>query len=203
MLDLSILDKLSIKTVFIGQSIDNLLEQIKSSQDYLIALFEASTRGMIWITDDEDKKHSIFVTDTYGVNKDKLLKVLNPNSKTLFLWHIDGVMFQHLSKCDCALLHDEKLHLIEFKANAKNESDDSIEANYEKASKQLALTYEKFEELYNSHGQNIFNIFEDIDAMIVFDRTVPQKDAYQKNTISKFSKKTLLDLKFGNEISVQ
>lgn len=203
MLDLSLLNKLSIKSVFIGQGIDQLLAQISSDQDYLVALFETEKRGTIWITDDATAGHSIFVTDTNGVNKDKLLKVLNPNIKTLFLWHIDGVMFAKYSKCDCALLHERLMHLIEFKANAKNASDDSIQANYEKASEQLALSFEKFEELYKNHGQDIFCIFDDIDAMIVFDRTVPQDDAYQKNIISKFSNRTLLKLSFGNELKVE
>ena len=203
MIDLSIIKKLSIKTIFVGQGIDSLLAQISSEQDYLVALFETEKRGTIWITDDATVGHSIFVTDTNGVNKDKLLKVLNPNIKSLFLWHIDGVMFAKYSKCDCALLHERLMHLIEFKANAKNASDDSIQANYEKASEQLALTFEKFEELYNNQGQNIYTIFDDIDALIVFDKTVPQDDAFQKNIISKFSKRTLLNLSFGNELKIE
>lgn len=203
MLDLSLLNKLSIKSVFVGQGVDQLLAQISSEQDYLVALFETEKRGMIWITDDADAGHSIFITDTNGVNKDKLLQVINPNVKTLFLWHIDGVMFKKYSKCDCALLYDKLMHLIEFKANAKNASDDSIQANYEKASEQLALTFEKFEELYNNQGQNIYTIFDDIDALIVFDKTVPQDDAYQKNIISKFSRRTLLNLSFGNVLKIK
>ncbi|MBQ8100873.1 MAG: hypothetical protein IJ169_06265 [Paludibacteraceae bacterium] len=201
--DFSIFNNLSIKTVFIGQGIDSLLAQINTEQDYMIALFDSEKRGVIWITDDVTAGHCVFVSDTYGVNKDKLLKVFNPNIKTLFLWHIDGVMFTKYSKCDCALLHDRLMHLIEFKANAKNESDDSIQANYEKASEQLALTFEKFEELYKNHGQDIFRVFDDIDAMIVFDRTVPQDDAYQKNIVSKFSNRTLLKLSFGNELKIE
>ncbi len=203
MIDLSPLNNLSIKSVFVGQCIDQLLAQISAEQDYLVALFETETRGTIWITDDAIVGHSVFVTDTNGVNKDKLLKVLNPNIKTLFLWHIDGVMFAKYSKCDCALLHERLMHLIEFKANARNTSDDSIQANYEKASEQLALTFEKFMELYNSHGIDLFNILDDIDAMIVFNRTIPQDDAYQKNIISRFSKRTSLNLSFGNELKIE
>ena len=201
--DFSILNNLFIKKVFVGQGIDSLLDQISSEQDYLVALFETETRGTIWITDDATAGHCIFVTDTNGANKDKLLKVLNPSIKTLFLWHIDGVMFTKYSKCDCALLHNRLMHLIEFKANAKNASDNSIQANYEKASEQLALTFEKFKDLYDNHGQDIFSVFEDIDALIVFDKIVPQDDAYQKSIISKFSKRTLLNLSFGNELKIK
>jgi hypothetical protein len=82
MLDISLLNKLSIKSVFVGQGFDALLSQIRSEQDYLVALFETEKRGVIWITDDVDAGHSIFVTDTKGVNKDKLLQIINPNMVT-------------------------------------------------------------------------------------------------------------------------
>lgn len=202
MVDFSILRNLSFEHVFVGQGIDELINQIQHDQDYLIALFESTTHQTIWVTDDEEKGHSIFVTDTNGVNKNKLLKVSNRNVKSLFLWHIDGVLFERFSKCDCALLHDKLMHLVEFKVNAKNESDESIEANYEKASNQLALTFEKFEEIYRSHGNDIWSVFDDIDAMMVFDKMVPQDNAYQKKVSAAFVERTTLNLAFGNNIVI-
>ena len=202
-MDFFALNNLHVEHVFIGQSIDALLAQIQCERDYLIALFEGTTRQTIWITDDEEQGHSVFVTDTNGVNKNKLLEVTNRNAKSLFLWHIDGVMFERFSKCDCALLHDKLMHLIEFKVNAKNASDSSIEANYEKASEQLALTFEMFKELYANHGYDIWSIFDDIDAKIVFDKMVPQENAYQKKVSAAFVKRTKIDLSFGNELKVE
>ena len=200
MLDLTLLNDLSIKQVFVGIGIDDLLSSITDEQDYLVLLFEATTHHTIWVTDDEDAGHSVFVTDTNGVNKNKLLKVFNPNATTLFLWRIDGAMFQRLSKCDCALLHDKLMHLVEFKANALNQSDKSIEANYDKASNQLAITYEQFLDLYEKAGKDLWDVFHDIDAMIVFDKTVPQDNAYQKKVKKQFTDRTLLKLEFGNDI---
>lgn len=201
-MDLTILNNLSIKQVFVGIGLDELLSSIKNERDYLVLLFEETTHGTIWVTDDGDVGHCVFVTDTKGVNKNKLLKVLNPNAKTLFLWHIDGVMFQHLSKCDCALLHERLMHLVEFKANALNQTDESIEANYDKASEQLAITYEQFMSLYEKAGYNIWDIFDNIDAMVVFDKTVPQDNAYQKKVKKQFTDRTSLKLEFDNEIHI-
>ncbi len=202
-MDLTLLNDLSLKQVFVGIGIDDLLSSISKIEDYLLLIFEKSTHGIIWVTDEKKEGHCVFVTDTNGINKNKLLKVLNPNAKTLFLWRIDGVMFQHLSKCDCALLHDKLMHLVEFKANAQNQSDASIEANYEKASEQLALTFEQFLGLYDKAGKNLWSIFDDIDAMVVFDKTVPQDNAYQKKVKKQFTDRTSIKLDFGNEINVK
>lgn len=200
MVDLTLLNELSIKQVFVGIGIDALLSSISNEEDYLVLLFEKTTHGTIWVTDDKNKGHCVFVPDTNGVNKNKLLKVLNPNAKTLFLWHIDGVMFQHLSKCDCALLHDKLMHLVEFKANAQNQTGGAIEANYEKASEQIAITYEQFMMLYEQAGKDLWEIVDDIDALIVFDKTVPQDNAYQKKVKKQFTDRTSLKLEFGNVI---
>ena len=202
MQDLTLLKDLSIKQVFDGIGIDALLSSIQNERDYLALLFEETTHRTIWVTDDEDAGHSVFVTDTNGVNKNKLLKVHNTNATTLFLWRIDGVMFQRLSKCDCALLHDRLMHLVEFKANALNQTDESIEANYDKASNQLAITFEQFMDLYENAGKDLWEIFDDIDARIVFDKTVPQDNAYQKKVKKQFTDRTLLKLEFGNDIQL-
>lgn len=202
-MDYSLFDDLYFKEVFVGVGIDELIDAIKKTKDYLVALFEGSDGHIIWITDDEEKKHSVFVTDTNGVNKDKLLQINNPNRRSLFLWHIDGVLFERYSKCDCALLHNRLMHMIEFKANAKNASDDSIQANYEKATNQITLTFKAFKDLYAKKGLDLWDIFEDIDAKIVFSKTVPQDLAYQKSLQKKVAKDIDVLLTFGNEIDVE
>ena len=74
-MDYSLFDDLHFKEVFVGVGIDNLFDEIKSAEDYTIALFEANEGHIIWITDDESAGHSVFITDTKGVNKDKLLQI--------------------------------------------------------------------------------------------------------------------------------
>jgi hypothetical protein len=189
--------------VFVGVGIDELLDEIKKAEDYTIALFEGCEGHVIWVTDDEEIGHSVFVTSTNGVNKDKLLEVNNKNRKSLFLWHIDGVMFERYSKCDCALLHDRLMHMVEFKANAKNATDDSIQANYEKAKKQLTLTFNAFRELYAKKGFDLWDVFRDIDAKIVFNKTVPQDIAYQKSLQKQVANDINVSLTFGNTLDVE
>lgn len=203
MMDYSVFDGLRFKDVFIGVGIEELLDDIKTAEDYTLALFEGSDGHIIWVTDDEDAGHSIFVTDTNGVNKDKLLQINNKNRKSLFLWHIDGVMFKRYSKCDCALLHDRLMHMVEFKANAMNASDESIEANYEKATNQITLTFETFKDLYAKKGFDLWDIFDDIDAMVVFNKTVPQDLAYQKSLQKKVANSIDVLLTFGNELVIE
>ena len=201
-MDYSVFDELHFKEVFIGVGIDQLLDEIKRAEDYTVALFEGSDGHIIWITDDEKAGHSIFVSDTNGVNKDKLLQIRNSKRKTLFLWHIDGVMFERYSKCDCALLHDRLMHMIEFKANAKNATDDSIQANYEKAKNQITLTFKTFKDLYAKEGFDLWDIFKDIDAMIVFNKTVPQDLAYQKSIQKQVAADIEVSLTFGNTSNI-
>lgn len=201
-MDYSVFDELHFKEVFIGVGIDQLLDEIKRAEDYTVALFEGSDGHIIWITDDEKAGHSIFVSDTNGVNKDKLLQIRNSKRKTLFLWHIDGVMFERYSKCDCALLHDRLMHMIEFKANAKNATDDSIQANYEKAKNQITLTFKTFKDLYAKEGFDLWDIFKDIDAMIVFNKTVPQDLAYQKSIQKQVAADIEVSLTFGNTLNI-
>ena len=202
-MDLSIFNELHFKEVFVGVGIDHLLDKIKKAEDYTVALFEESDGHIIWITDDENAGHSVFVSDTNGVNKDKLLQITNKNRKSLFLWHIDGVMFERYSKCDCALLHDRLMHMIEFKANAKNATDDSIQTNYEKAKNQITLTFKTFKDLYAKKGFDLWEIFEDIDAMIVFNKTVPQDLAYQKSIQKQVADDIDVSLTFENSLDIE
>lgn len=168
----------------------------------LETLFEATIRATAWITDDDEAGHSIFVFDTNGVNKDKLLVVHNPVRAEIYLWKIDGVLFKRYSKCDCAVVREDVLHLVEFKANAMNESEASIEENYDKACNQLTLTLQYIEEAYKRIGKDVDEVFSDIDALIVFDRIVPQNNAYQKSVSARFLSQTTRLLSFGNELEV-
>lgn len=202
-MDFSVFDELHFKEVFVGVGIDQLLDEVKRAEDYTVALFEGNDGHIIWITDDEIAGHSIFVSDTNGVNKDKLLQISNKNRKSLFLWHIDGVMFDRYSKCDCALLHDRLMHMIEFKANANNASDDSIQTNYEKAKKQITMTFQTFRDLYARKNFDLWDIFEDIDAMIVFNKTVPQDLAYQKSIQKQVADDIDVSLTFGNSLDIK
>lgn len=191
------LDELLKAPQFLG-----LFPEGSSDDDRLQFLFSETTHANVWVTDDDQVGYSIFVFDTNGVNKDKLLFVINPQSYTIFLWPIDGKMFKKLSKCDCALISDDKLHLVEFKANVVSTNLQTIGEHYDKASEQLSLTLQYLTETFGNLGVDIFDVFNDIDAQIVFDRQIPQDNAYQKKVSSKFNKDNLVVLTFGNELNV-
>lgn len=204
-LDYSALENLHFKEVFIGQGIDELLEAIHTLEDYTLILFEGTTHRKIWVSDDSKAGHSVFVLDTVGKNKDKMLLVDNSSQKSLFLWHIDGVMFgkMNLSKCDCALLHDKQLHFIEFKTDALNSSESSIKQHYDKACDQLSGTFKQVKQLYEEHGLSIWSVFEDVTAQAVFDKSVPHDNAYQKSKKKAFLEENHILLTFDNVMKIE
>lgn len=165
-------------------------------------LFDETTHAQVWVTDDDQSGYSVFVFNTNGVNKDKLLYITNRASRSIFLWAIDGKMFKKLSKCDCALISDKILHLVEFKANVESENLLTIDEHYDKASEQLSLTIKYITEAYENLDTDIFDIFSDIDAKIVFDKQIPQDNAYQKKVSSRFNKENLIVLTFGNDLKL-
>lgn len=201
-MDTSIIKNTSISKLLKGISLGGLSQQPTREEDLLQALFEETTTHLIWVTDDETQHHSVFVNNTNGVNKDKLLEVINKKHLLLMLWHLDGVMFQQRTACDCALLHDKIMHFVEFKANALNASETAIESNYDKAVEQITKTFDRLKSLYQQQGLKIWDIFLDIDARIVFSRTIPQNNSYQKKIREQFLEENLYQLLFENSLVI-
>lgn len=177
-------------------------QTIQRDDDYLIDLFEWTNRGTVYVHDDENKGHSTFVTDTKGLGADKTLKITNSSNKDLFLWHIDGVLYKRDSKCDCAFLTDTNLGFVEFKANAANESQAAIKANYEKASSQILLTFNDIDQRCKKIGIDLCETTV-IEAYAVFNRTVPKNNAHQKKISAQFLKDTdkRVPLYFCNQVT--
>lgn len=142
-------------------------------------------RGTVFVHDDPDKGYSTFVNDTKGLGADKTFKINNQLHRDLFLWHIDGVLYKKDSKCDCAFLTDAYIGFVEFKANAANNTDSAIIANYDKAKTQLKLTIKDVEDRCKKAGVDIVDTME-VEAYAVFNRTVPAHNAYQKKLAAQF-----------------
>ncbi len=160
-------------------------QDIVTEQDYLKELFEWTDRGIVFIHDDTLVSHSTFITDTSGLGRDKTFKVENIHHQDLFLWHIDGVLYNKNSKCDCAFLTEEHIGFVEFKSNATNNTDSSIKENYEKAKSQLCNTFKDVAERCNKIGVDITKVIK-VEAFAVFNQTVPRNNAYQKKVAAKF-----------------
>lgn len=182
---------------------DGLFSNGESDDERIKKFFSETTHSQVWVTDDDSVGYCVFVYDTNGINKDKLLAVANKKSQPIFLWSIDGKMFNKLSKCDCALISDKQLHLVEFKANVVSDNLETIGDHYDKASRQLSLTFKYIKDAYNDlRIDDVFEVFSDVDAQIVFDRQIPQNNAYQKKVVSRFSKDNSIVLTFGNEMEI-
>ncbi len=181
-MDFSIITRFKFKDAFNGNA---RFQEIAENDDYLKALFEHSDRGTIYIFDDMNSGHSVFVEDTNGLGIEKVFSLKNKDHKDVFLWHIDGVLYKKNSKCDCACITDKELSFIEFKTNAENQTDDAIIENFEKAKDQLLLTIQDISIKCQMVGVEIRDMI-DVDAYIVLNRTVPDGNAFQKNIASKF-----------------
>lgn len=181
-MDFKAITQLKLKSAFRNEQ---KFEKVIEAKDFLEELFEHGNRGILFVHDDAYIGYSIFVEDTKGIGRDKVFIVDNREHKDVFLWHIDGVLFQKGSKCDCAVLTDGSVDFVEFKSNALNETDETIEANYKKASSQLLLTLNEVSEKCRSVGIDLQTMVE-VNAFAVFNKTVPKNSALQKSISAKF-----------------
>lgn len=194
-MDLSPIKKLKLKEAF--KDIEKF-QNIISEKDYMEELFDATTRGLILIFDDESAGHTVFTSDSKGFGSDKLFRIINVKHKNIFLWRIDGVLFKKNSKCDCAFFTDEYIGFIEFKSNATNNTDIAIKENYEKACNQLKITITEVKERCKNVSVDLMNELS-IEAFVIFNRTVPKNNAYQKRLQAEFQIDMGMPLHFKNE----
>ena len=198
-MNFSAINQLKIKEAF---SDNSKFQQVKVDDDFLKELFECATRGTLFVYDEPLIGHSIYIEDTSGLGRDKVLVINNSDHKEVFLWHIDGVLYKKNSKCDCAILTESIFDLVEFKTDAANDSDKSKEYNYTKSKDQLLLTLQDISDRCMSVGINLRD-FVNIEAYSVFNRTVPQNDALRKQISASFLLESKgIKLKFENCINL-
>lgn len=177
--------------------------ECNSDEDLLNELFEHSNKGTLFVHDDADKGHSVYVQDTKGLGRDKVFEAKNTKHRDVFLFHIDGVLFSKDSKCDCAVLTEKEMNFIEFKANAENNTPEAIETNYQKASDQLLQTINEVSQRCQTEGIELTDMVTTA-AFAVFNRTVPRNDALRKKISAKFLRDTgTIKLQFANKTTLQ
>lgn len=198
-MDTSVFARIRFKEAFRGVS---KVDIIDSDEDYLNDLCEQSSRSQVFVYDDPGCGHSIFVLDTNGLGRDKVLRLTNPNHRDLFLLHIDGVLFKKDSKCDCALLSEKELLFVEFKSDAANREERTCVENYLKCYSQLYISVEEFRERFNAVDVDLLNSFESVFAYAVFNPTVPKVGNTQQNLSAKFLFATGIKLVFDNQKSL-
>lgn len=174
-----------------------LFQRISKDEDWLDKLFECETRGQLFVYDDAEAGHVVYVNDTKGLGRDKVFELVNKNHKDVFLWHIDGVIYEKTSKCDCAVITTDEMEFIEFKTNAFNSSQEAIFDNYHKASEQLQKIVMDVKERCSKVGVKLTSVIP-VEAHAVFNPTVPSDNAMKKNISAKFLVRTGVKLRFDN-----
>lgn len=194
-MDFEAINRLRLKEAF-GEY--ELFQHIHKDEDWLDKLFECNSSGQLFVYDDADVGHAVYVHDTKGLGRDKVFVLVNRNHKNVYLWHIDGVVYNKTSKCDCAVITTDEMEFIEFKTNAFNRSQKSIIDNYLKASEQLQIIVNDVKERCSKVGVKITSILP-IEAHAVFNPTVPSDNATKKIISAKFLLRTGIILKFDNK----
>lgn len=193
-MNFEVINRLRLKEAF-GEF--DLFQHISKDEEWLDILFECDNRGQLFVYDDADVGHVVYVNDTKGLGRDKVFGLVNKTHKDVFLWHIDGVIYEKTSKCDCAVITTDEMEFIEFKTNASNNSDEAIFDNYHKASDQLQKIVEDVKERCSKVGVKLTSVIP-VEAHAVFNPTVPADNAMKKNISAKFLVRTGVKLRFDN-----
>lgn len=193
-MNFEVINRLRLKEAF-GEF--DLFQHISKDEEWLDILFECDNRGQLFVYDDADVGHVVYVNDTKGLGRDKVFGLVNKTHKDVFLWHIDGVIYEKTSKCDCAVITTDEMEFIEFKTNASNNSDEAIFDNYHKASDQLQKIVKDVKERCSKVGVKLTSVIP-VEAHAVFNPTVPADNAMKKNISAKFLVRTGVKLRFDN-----
>lgn len=194
-MDFEAINRLKLKEAF-GEL--EVFQRISNDEDWLDVLFECETRGKLFVYDDAEKGHVVYVKDTKGLGRDKVFELVNDSHKEVFLWHIDGVVYKKSTKCDCAVITTDEMEFIEFKTNASNGSPEAIDENYHKASEQLQTIFMDVKDRCARVGVKLTSVTP-VQAHAVFNPTVPSDNALKKNISAKFLVRTGIKLCFDNK----
>ncbi len=119
------------------QLIDTLKEVFKDR--LFMESIESSTQDEFYVEDNDELKRCVIINNKEG-NNISMFHVVNPLSKTIFLWAIDGKFFakgKGPSRCDGALFDDKEFCLFEFKFNATSNNPNTVLKNLQKGTEQL------------------------------------------------------------------
>jgi hypothetical protein len=122
-----------LDAVFVGRPVNpSICISSKSDNNFLVE-------------DDNTIKRCVF-TSPAGLSDDEIaqryFRVLNPSSREIHLWAIDGCFMPPDGpvRCDCALFSVDEFCFVEFKTNATSSLASTIRENRRKACEQLENT---------------------------------------------------------------
>jgi hypothetical protein len=108
----------------------------------------SSTRNWLKVCQNQGEECSVFPVDGQSIFQSTGLPIKNKN-QFVFEWKNEhGIENKTPGDCDCLIVSD-KLHFLEFKADATSETIQQIDNNRNKAEAQLAKTLCSFREQLN------------------------------------------------------
>lgn len=155
------------------------------------------------IVDSESLKISGFVTSTFGQDEylqNKFFTVKNPKHTEFSLLQIDNgtIKSNKTKKCDCAIISEEVMSFIEFKANAKSTEKKTIKKNYKKAMKQLKITMALMQNELAKLGKNLLTV-RGVEAYACFRKGYPRFTNAESQYRVNFANETGVPLSFEPE----
>ncbi len=166
-----------------------------------IEAYLQESNGNEHIVDSETLKISGFVTSTFGQPEELELKyfdVQNPNRKDFSLLQIDNGVISSVAptkRCDCAVITDQVLSFIEFKANALSSNTKTIKSNYKSAMKQLQVTIDIFKTGVADLGCSLSTL-RSLEAFVCFRRGYPRVTTSEMTYRTHFAARTHVPLSF-------
>jgi len=154
------------------------------------------------VIDDEDAHCSRF--STLDTDRERGCLIHNPGEDEIVLLPIDNKLITNHAGgvADCAVFNSLLFCFIEFKSNAKGNTEVAIDDTYRKAINQLKETLHIFKERIED-AQNHFKIHTetDIRCHVIVSALFPRSRAVEQTYQLAFAQDTGIALSFENEIT--
>lgn len=123
----------------------------------------------------------------------------NPKHEAFSLLQIDGKLLSsdmyNIGQCDCAIISDEDLSLVEFKTDATTTN---MNENCQKAESQIFFTCLRMQWALCQTGEDFLKLAKNIDGYICFN-SYPKGNVDYQNRQLKFFKKTGISVYYNNK----
>ena len=188
----------------VPQAVKNLklCQAFKGHNPNIADCIEKISDDVFYIEDNTQVKYTIKVQEPTNC---KVCKVLNPQKEIAILLPIDNKFIKTCQGgiADAAVFNELCFHFVEFKTNAKGNSDNSVKSTYEKATSQLKKTLTLFENNINSVGFD-FRKKVDIECNIIVSESFPRNNAMEMTYAMLFAEQTNgIPLNLENEIHLK
>ena len=168
------------------------------------------------------KGHAVDVMDCVDSRNDTQLRVVDDNAacvsrfagadetadcffadnhagRLVHLLAIDHKLLSNIpgGVADCAVLHEDRFCIVEFKLNAEGNSVEAVNYTYDKAVSQIENTLAIFERKIREAGVDFYTATEVVCNVVVAEK-FPRASATEQHLLVQFADAHQLDLSFDN-----